>query len=53
MELSAYDRGRIDGALVYWKHFAQNDQVAVPAIDKMLKLPEGSTATYLAETGRE
>lgn len=46
-ELSEYDKGRIDGAMVYWSYYAQNDQVAVPAVDRMLKLPEGTTRKYL------
>lgn len=46
-ELSEYDKGRIDGAMVYWSYFAQDDQVAVPAVDRMLKLPEGTTRNYL------
>lgn len=47
MELSEYDKGRIDGAMVYWNYYANDDQVAVPGVDRMLKLPEGTTRKYL------
>lgn len=46
-KLSIFDMGRIEGAMVYWRHFAQDDQVAVPGVDKMLQLPPGTTRKYL------
>ena len=46
-ELSDFDKGRIEGAMVYWKYFMKDDQVAVPGVDKMLGLEPGTTLAFL------
>lgn len=46
-KLSDFDKGRIEGAMVYWRYYAKDYSVAVPAVDKMLELPEGTTKAYL------
>ena len=45
--LSDFDKGRIEGAMVYWEYYAQNMAVEVPSVDRMLKLPSGTTEKYL------
>jgi hypothetical protein len=50
--LSEFDKGRIDGAVDFWKIMAQYDQIPVPAVDDVLKLPAGTTKEYLRETGK-
>lgn len=47
MELSDFDRGRIEGAMAYWTIMARDDQCFVPAVDEVLMLPRGTTLAYL------
>lgn len=45
--MNEFNRGRIEGALAFWRIMEQNLDVAVPSVDSVLELAPGTTKKYL------